>query len=392
MSQSAPRRSEEPSAPLASAPSMGPVSFFLPSLGGGGAQVVFLRLANVWAARGVPVELILAHDGGDHRHRVDPQVAVVGLGAWRTKGAVHRLARHLRERRPSVVVSALEHANTVAWAANHLAGRPSRLVCTAHQLVSPALGRRTPGGLVTGAVCSAAYRGADGVVAVSEAVADDVARTTGLQRSAIHIIHNPLDVARIRELATADTEPAPARPHFVAIGRLEPVKDFPTLVRAFARVHRARGGSLTLLGEGSRRGEIEGLVRDLGLQGAVRLPGFAPNPYPYIANADALVLSSSREGFGLVLAEAMALGVQVVTTDARGGPLEVVDYGRLGRVAPSGDAGTLSRAMLAALDEPVAPEALRAWAERFDDEAVAGRYVRYLRAVAGQQRSRRRRA
>jgi glycosyltransferase involved in cell wall biosynthesis len=105
------------------------------------------------------------------------------------------------------------------------------------------------------------------------------------------------------------------------------------------------------------------------------LTGFHENPLPYLREAALVVLSSRYEGFGMVLAEALACGTPVVSTDCPHGPAEILDYGRFGRLTPVGDAAALSEAILATLDAPPSREAMKRRGTTFTTAASAERYL-----------------
>ena len=113
------------------------------------------------------------------------------------------------------------------------------------------------------------------------------------------------------------------------------------------------------------------------------MPGFVDNPLAYIARCAALVLSSRFEGFGNVLAEALACGVQVVSTDCPFGPAEILADGRFGRLTPIGDAEAMANAILLALDQPIDPNLLRARGAAFSIEACASAYLSLFAELVG---------
>jgi glycosyltransferase involved in cell wall biosynthesis len=116
---------------------------------------------------------------------------------------------------------------------------------------------------------------------------------------------------------------------------------------------------------------LSSLAASLGVADRVDMPGFVENPLPFISRSAALVLSSRFEGFGNVLAEALACGVQTVITDCPYGPAEILADGRFGRLAPVGDPEATAKAILLALDEPIDPGLLRSRGSAFSTQACA---------------------
>jgi glycosyltransferase involved in cell wall biosynthesis len=218
---------------------------------------------------------------------------------------------------------------------------------------------------------------ADEIVAVSEGVADDFAAVTGLERSRITTIYNPVISTTLTEKAKEPVDHpwfAPGQPPVVlAVGRLTKQKDFPTLIRAFDCLRRERPVRLMILGEGEERMALEGSIRQLGLNDSVSLPGFVDNPYPYLSRAGVFVLSSKWEGLPTVLIEALAVGVPVVSTDCKSGPREILDDGKYGQLVPVGDSAALAKAIEKALNqaEPNYQEAC----QRFTWEASIEAYM-----------------
>jgi len=231
------------------------------------------------------------------------------------------------------------------------------------------------------------YPWADALVAVSQGVAEDLANITRLPITDIRVIYNPVVMPDFHEKAKEPVDhPWFAQgqpPVLLGAGRLVKQKDFPTLIRAFALVRQRRPARLIILGEEDKRDpsikpQIEALVRELGLAGEVALPGFVDNPYAYMAKAAVFVLSSIYEGFGNVVAEAMAAGTAVVSTNCESGPMEILEGGKYGRLVPVGDVEALADAILATLYKPTDPEVLQRRVGAFSVERVVEQYMEVL--------------
>lgn len=125
-------------------------------------------------------------------------------------------------------------------------------------------------------------------------------------------------------------------PIILAIGRLVIEKDFDLLIQAHATVLKnGISHQLIILGEGSQRNELEKLVMDLGVQSSVSMPGFVNNTSDYLNQASLFVLSSRFEGFGLVLLEALAANLPIVSTNCPSGPEEILMNGKYGLLVPT---------------------------------------------------------
>ncbi len=136
-----------------------------------------------------------------------------------------------------------------------------------------------------------------------------------------------------------------------------------------------------ILGEGEDRPGLEALVRELGLENDVALLGFAENPYAYMANASVFALSSVFEGFGNVVAEAIAAGTPVVSTDCESGPAEILANGRYGKLVPVGDAKALADGIIATLEQPTDAAVLKQRSQDFSLDQVVDQYLDVLQPL-----------
>ena len=234
------------------------------------------------------------------------------------------------------------------------------MVSERNSLVS--LGRGTSGRLFR-TLMRWCYPMADLVVSVSRDGANELVTELGLPNHLVTAIPNPVPVEEIKARAAIRPDHpwlAPGSPPVIlAVGRLEPQKDYPTLLRAFALLRRNRDARLIILGEGTLRPTLESQIQELGLKDQVALPGFQPNPFGWMAACNLFVMSSRFEGFPNSLVQAMACGARVVSTDCRTGPREILEDGKWGTLVPVGDAEALAVAMEEGLDDALQPDAHR---------------------------------
>ncbi|PWV62523.1 glycosyltransferase [Plasticicumulans acidivorans] len=357
------------------------LAMVLADLARGGIGKMRVHLANEFARRGIRVDLLLARTESPYLELVGPGVRVVDVRTSHALFGAPRIARYLRRERPDVVLTQRSRVNAMVLRARALAGVAVPVYSTFNTNQTAQLASLTPRKARSQlAQMRRFYPRNDGLIAISQGVADDAAKLLGLERARLRIIFNPVVTPGLSEQAAQ----TPEHPWFhdggpaviLGVGRLEPQKDFPTLLDAFARL-RAQGADyrLLILGEGKLRAELQAQIDRLGLQAQVALPGFAVNPYPYMAQARLLVMSSAWEGLGNVLVEALALGTPVVSTDCPDGPAEILEGGRYGRLVPVGDAGALATAMAATLAAPLPAAELKAAAQRFTLPTIASAYL-----------------
>jgi glycosyltransferase involved in cell wall biosynthesis len=388
------------------------IALFLGSLRGGGAERVFLYLAQAFIKRGLHVDMVVSKLKGSLVSDISDSVRIVELGrsnptklfpalprlppdTWssfpsiiirkkpRVVKSLLKLQRYLQEKRPDVLMSTTYFANLVAlWAAwlarvdTRVVIRQSNTMSTWVKCSSVPLDRKLP------LLVRKWYHRADEIIAVSHGVSDELTQVAAIPRQRISVIYNPIDLERVARSAAQELDDpwfSPSQPPvLVAAGSLHPQKDYPTMLRAFAQVRAERDIRLVILGEGRERPSLETLIGELGVANDVRLLGFQKNPYSYMARAAAFVMSSAWEGLPNVLIEALACGCPIVSTDCPSGPSELLDQGRYGRLVPVGNPVALAEGILATLDAPRDVDRLRKRAAMFSLETVAEEYLQVL--------------
>lgn len=278
-----------------------------------------------------------------------PQSGVVAVPSAMSPTALLGARRALRPwRSGSEVVHA--HGLKAAWVSLH--GRPSRpLVVTVHNIVldesagrAAALQRRLERFVLSRA---------DRVIAPTAAIADGLTATVRSDRIRTIVPASPTPVlqrtrAEIRHVIGVGDD----TPVVVCVARLHPQKDIPTLLHAFAKaLDRRPDAHLAVIGDGPGRADVEALVTSLGVSDSVHLVGFDDHAVDWIGAGDVFALSSLWEAIPLVTAEALQLGIPVVSTSAGMAP-DLLGDGRAGAVVPVGDANELAEVMARFLSSP----------------------------------------
>lgn len=206
-----------------------------------------------------------------------------------------------------------------------------------------------------------------------------------VDKQKITSIQNGINLEKVRLLAKQPCPPAfetlieDKIPFIVGVGRLVPQKGFDLLISAHAAVikqgiqHR-----LVLIGEGDEQDNLLRLAKELGISDSVVFLGYLSNPYAVLARASLFCLSSRYEGFGLVVAEAAALGIPTITADCVAGPRELLADGLYGDLVETESAEALAIAIKRHLENPprlqAKAKASEAQANRFSMALCAKRY------------------
>lgn len=364
------------------------VAILISFSGDGGVEKMVCNLAAGFLSRGVNVDFVLIKAKGEHVNMIPPGVRVIKLGASSSLGSLPWLLKYLKQNRPEAMLAAKDRAGRVAVLARKLSGVPTRIVLRLGMHLSESLkGKNRLQKALRYYPARWFYPMADAVVCVSRGVVEDLVQITGMPTSRFKVIPNPVITPDLHRLASeplnedwfADSN----IPCILAVGRLTRQKDFLTLLQAFAGIYQEKDCRLLILGEGPERPGLEAEIERLGLREAVGMPGFAANPYSYMARADLFVLSSVFEGSPNVLKEALALGTPVVATDCKSGPRDILQEGKYGPLVPIRSPELLAGAMKQVLENPPDRSVLPQAVSGYTIEASSSAYLEVLGIAPG---------
>ncbi len=318
-----------------------------------------------------------------------------GVGVTPLTGAEGALAAYLTAARPDLIMTGKLADDRAALAARESLGSDLLVVATVGTPLSVSVaGKRFNPWRVFRETrrIRADYRRLDGITAVSEAVAADLRRHFGVSDVPLRVLCNPIVPGRSAGACRHALPASVARSRRAAGGRCggraaqgQGLRDAAAGLRTLAGAERC--ARLLVLGEGKERNALTSLARQLGIDARVDLHGFVDDPFPYLARARALVLSSRREGLSNVLVEAMALGTPVAATDCPGGVRDLLAQGTLGPLTPVGDADALAVSINRLLLAPTEPAALMRAAEPYGVMAASRHYLAFFETlIAGRGR------
>lgn len=319
------------------------IAIFLPSFLGGGVERMMVYLANNFSSKGYRVDLVVLKNHGPYKKLLSERVNLIDLKKKRVLFSIFSLAAYLRQNRPDVMLAAMNYVNVSAYFAHLFSFTKTRLVISERDIASKGVKKHKLGFIFKNLI-KFIYPRTYKIIAISKDVGEDLIANFKIPRDKVVVINNMVDINLTTQLNQTQKQQLYVQcfddskyssPIIISIGRLVPYKNFSYLINAFSMLSGTNSDvKLIILGEGPERQTLEKLILDLDLQERVKLMGFQDNPREFMQISSVFVSSSTHEGFGNVIIEAMAEGLPIIVTDCLGGPKEIVDYGKYGEIVP----------------------------------------------------------
>lgn len=361
------------------------IALVLPNLGVGGAERMMMNLALALSRMDVEVQLVLCSASGPLMEEVPENIKIFDLGKKRVLSSVPSLARYIRTERPLSALSTLTNLNIALMMASTVSGIRLRTVLReASPFTESTKDSASSWEKFFTAYAGIFYRRASAIVAVSSGVRDDLYRRIGSRE--ISVIYNPVVTEDLYRKSRAECGHPwiedKSCPVILAVGRIDPAKDYCCLIRAFALLNKKRDARLIILGrfydQPEEMGRIRELIAEFDLGERVSMEGFQKNPFSFMARADILVSSSKWEGLPGVVIQALALGLVPVCTNCPGGTSEILNKPEYGVLVPPQDPEALCSGMEKALSKKWDRGKLVLRARDFSDTRAAKEYLKIL--------------
>ena len=365
------------------------ILLFSTSLDGGGAERIIQLLSDYLLSKGHKV-IVVGLDRGSPAYRFSKGIRIAYFKTGRFNKGIFKilflplqmleLLYLIKNEKPDVTISFLVRANLVNALAKSLDSK--RRIILSHRNITQGLyGKSSIKDRIMLMLIKKLYNRAGRIIAISKDVKTSL-EVLGVDPDKIIVISNFISSTVIGH-SNAAADPLPKdKPIIVSIGRLIEQKDFPTLLKAFAKVKAIVDARLVIIGEGPLRSRLTEMAKRLNIAGDVLFTGWMDNPFEVLRQSSVFVLCSLYEGFGNVIIEAMACGLPVICTNCPGGPAEILDGGRYGKLSGIGDYEQIADNILDVLCHPEVSADMKRLSEirvkSYDVDNLASRYLQVI--------------
>jgi glycosyltransferase involved in cell wall biosynthesis len=371
------------------------VVFFIGSLQAGGTEAKLARnFLPLLKMRGkVNPKLLLLQEKGEFLDVLPREIEKVCLNEnthTSLFGVIPKFREALRKLKPDIVIACMWYPAIIAYMTKKLGLFDFKYIVhdttTMSEYIKYEFSKERHKWLKIYLIRKA-YMAAEKIIVVSKGEKDDLTANFAIPDKLVEVIYNPVNLDEIRRMAGDDVDVRFDKPTVVSVGRLIYSKGFDVLLKAFRKVNNHVDCNLLILGEGKEKETLMSLSESLGLREKVTFLGFHHNPFKYMKRCQVFCTATRYEGLGNALIEAMTVGLPVIATDCRSGPVETLDGGKYGILVAPEDPDATAQALIRVLSDRKLQENLSNLslkrAQDFDPETSMKQWEDAILAMSG---------
>ena len=347
------------------------IAFFIPNLCDAGAENALKLVINrlVEKKPNYDIDLCLGSNRGNLIKDIDSRINILHFNRLKLRYCFFDVVIYFLRNKPEYFISILDYTNIIASCAHLLSLSKSKLILWEHSVTS--IHAKTTISkiyFIRYNIIKYFYNRADSIVVASKGICIDLVNNFNISKKLINIINSPVDVKAIIALSRKENKYYKNHERYiVSIGRLVKSKNFDLLINAFKIISSETKYKLLIVGEGPEKENLKQKIKKLHLKQNIKLLEYIKNPYPVLKDAELYAMSSSWEGFGLALIEALALNKNIVSTDCKCGPSEILDNGKYGVLVSSNNEIEFANSLLKVINGEI----------KFDENKLVERADKY---------------
>jgi len=301
------------------------IIFIIPSLGGGGAERVFVNLVKE-IDKSIFEVVLVSITNKKNTYELPNNIKIINFNEKRVMRSPRKIIKLVWKEKPDLLVSTLGHMNQMILLLKPLFPQKTKVIIRQTNIISMNKHNNLMARSIR-LINKRLLKGADKIICQSQFMKEDFIEHTGVSDCKVVKIYNPVDIEEVYRLSKENVQYDFAnQKNIFFIGRLTPVKRVPLIISAFADYHKKNASSrLFILGDGPDKSKIQKIIKGKKLEKHVKLIGFQQNPYKWLKNADLFILASKHEGMPNVLIEALALEIPTLILKHPGGTKDIVD-------------------------------------------------------------------
>ncbi|MAD57053.1 MAG: hypothetical protein CMK44_00590 [Porticoccus sp.] len=352
------------------------IYFVIPDLRCGGAEKVFINLANSFS-KNYSIKFILLETKGELIDDLNENIEIISLDVNRMRFSIFKLIKILKNIRNSYVISAMWPLNCIVMISSIFSSKSNKFFLTEHVNLSKSIGVDFYSNkIVLFLTVSFTYFLSNKIICVSDGVRKDLEKFYIFNKTKLVTIYNPI----INKSPIKNKNFENSKINILSVGTLKTQKDHSTLLKAFSLLKNKSNFHLNIVGDGPLKNQLIKLSINLNIKKYITFHGFQKNTNQFYQNNDIFILSSIYEGFGNVLVEALSFGLKIISTNCQNGPSEILSNGKYGILVPIKNPQKITEAIYNIQNKKFDPKFLKLRSEDFQIDLITNKYLNIMQS------------